>query len=148
MAKEISQVNDEQQEKLNAVVENSVDVVTVRNKRYKIRWMRNCTIRKVTDIMLKEHGHESMVNCKCAAAMVLNGYWSIKLRWWYLWRWFYYVKQYRDSELTELIEVGKKKVDVESYYLTTTYLTAMKDTMMAMTRKEVEHFLAAQRGAQ
>ena len=148
MSKEIKQVNDEQQKALNAVLEDSVDVVEVRGKKKKVRWLRNCTIRKVTDIMLKDHGHESMVNCKSAAAIVLNGYWSIKLRWWWVWRWYYYVKQYRDVELSELIEVGKKKVDVESYYLTTTYLTAMKDTMMAMTRKEVERFLAAQRGEQ
>lgn len=148
MAKEIEQVNDEQQKQLNAVIEDSVDYVTVRGKKKGVRWLKNATIRKVTDVLLGEHGHESMVNCKCAAAIVLNGYWGIKLWWWVLWRWYYYVKQYRDSELTELIEVGKKKVDVESYYLTTTYLTAMKDTMMAMTRTEVEHFLAAQRGAQ
>ena len=148
MSKEIEQVNDEQQKKLNAVVDDSVDIVYVRGKKVRVKWMRNYAIRKVTDILLGDHGHENMVNCKCAAAMVLNGYWSIKLCWWLLWRWYYYVKQYRDSELSELIEVGKKKVDVESYYLTTTYLTAMKDTMMAMTRKEVERFLAAQRGEQ
>jgi len=148
MGKEIEQVNTEQQKALDDVLEDSIDYVDVRGKRKGIKWLRNCTIRKVTHIMLGEHGHESMVNCKCAAAMVLNGYWRIKLWWPILWRWYYYVLQYRDAELRELIEVGKKKVDVESYYLTTTYLTAMKDTMMAMTRKEVEHFLAAQSGGQ
>lgn len=59
----------------------------------------------------------------------------------------YYVAQYDESELTEVVTEGKKKVDAESYYLNTILLTGMKDTIMQMTRKEVEQFQAAQAGA-
>lgn len=144
----VDQVGKAEQVKLNAVIENKADWVNIRGRRYAVRWMRNCAIRKITDIMLSRKGHESQVNCKCAAAALLNDHWRIKLAWWAVWRWFYYVRQYRDAELVSLIELCKKKVDVESYYLTTTYLTGMKDTMMAMTRDEVERFLAAHRGEQ
>mgnify|MGYP000113932552 FL=1 len=48
------------------------------------------------------------MNSKCAAAIVLNGYWKILFFYWFLWRWFFYVMQYSDEELLPLIETGKK----------------------------------------
>jgi hypothetical protein len=80
-------------------------------------------------------------NCKVAACIVLNGLWPIKLRYWFLWRWFYYVKEYTDEQLAPLLEEGKKKVPVEAYYEATILAIGMKDTMMAMTRAEVERIL-------
>jgi hypothetical protein len=58
-----------------------------------------------------------------------------------LWRWFFYIKQYGDHELMKVIAVGKKKIPVEDYLTATIYLTAMKDTMMTMTKEEAEHIL-------
>ena len=59
----------------------------------------------------------------------------------FLWRWFFYIKQYGDHELMKVIAVGKKKIPVEDYLTATIYLTAMKDTMMTMTKEEAEHIL-------
>ena len=73
----------------------------------------------------------------CAALMVLNGFWSIKLLYWLKWRWFYYVKQYNETELTELLDLGKKKVPLDQYYTNTILLTALKDTSMMMKKEEV-----------
>lgn len=39
----------------------------------------------------------------------LNGYWKIKFLYPFLWRWFFYIKQYGDHELMKVIAVGKKK---------------------------------------
>lgn len=72
--------------------------------------------------------------------MVLNGYFKIKFFYWFLWRWFYYVKQYLEIELHPLIDEGKKKVRAEDYYINTIFLIGMKDTMIAMTREEAERF--------
>ncbi len=52
-----------------------------------------------------------------------------------------YIKQYGDHELMKVIAVGKKKIPVEDYLAATIYLTAMKDTMMTMTKEEAEHIL-------
>ena len=44
----------------------------------------------------------------------------------------------------KVIAVGKKKIPVEDYLTATIYLTAMKDTMMTMTKEEAEHILHEQ----
>ena len=67
--------------------------------------------------------------------------------WWALWRWYFYVRQYSEAELLPLIELSKKKVPLETYLTATIYLTAMKDTVMQMTRKEAETILRGRYGA-
>ena len=105
---------------LNDVLEDSVDYVEVRGKK---------------------SGNDDKISCQCAAAIILNGYWKIKFFYPFLWRWFFYIKQYGDHELMKVIAVGKKKIPVEDYLTATIYLSAMKDTMMTMTKEEAEHIL-------
>ena len=93
-------------------------------------------------------GYENKVVCKCAALMRLNGYWGIKLLYWWLWRWYYYVKQYNESELGEFIAECKKKVPVMDYLMCTTLLTAMMDTKKQMNRAEVNRIQVEQLSAQ
>lgn len=140
MATVKKKVTEDQEKKLNEIVENKPTEVKVRNRTFNVRWLRNATIRKLTDIMLAE-GDESKVSCKCAAAIALNECFKIKFFWWFLWRWFYYVKQYYDAELFPLIETAKKKLPVGDYYTNTILLIGMKDTMMNMTRKEAKVIL-------
>ena len=139
MARVTRQPNEQEQKELNNVVENVATKVKVRNRTFKLRYLHSATIRKVTDIMLAD-GDDSKVSSKCAAAMVLNGFFKIHLFYWFLWRWFYYVKQYLEFELRPLIEEGKKKDPAEDYYINTIFLIGMKDTMIAMTREEADHF--------
>lgn len=139
MARVTREPNTDEQRELNNVAENKATEVKVRNRTYKLRYMRNCTIRKITDIMLSDED-DSKVSSKCAAAMILNGFFKIHLFYWFLWRWFYYVMQYMEYELHPLIEEGKKKVRAEDYYINTIFLIGMKDTMIAMTREEAERF--------
>ena len=128
---------------LNDVLEDSVDYVEVRGKKYGISWLKRGTIRKFTSTMQKS-GNDDKISCQCAAAIILNGYWKIKFFYPFLWRWFFYIKQYGDHELMKVIAVGKKKIPVEDYLTATIYLTAMKDTMMTMTKEEAEHILHEQ----
>lgn len=125
---------------LNDVLEDSVDYVEVRGKKYGISWLKRGTIRKFTSTMQKS-GNDDKISCQCAAVIILNGYWKIKFFYPFLWRWFFYIKQYGDHELMKVIAVGKKKIPVEDYLTATIYLTAMKDTMMTMTKEEAEHIL-------
>ena len=147
MAKEIKQPTVEDEKLLNEVIENNPDELEAFGRKWKIGYLRNGTKRKVTNILMREK-QEDKVSSKCTAALLLNGYFKIFFFYWILWRWLYYIKQVGDEELLPIMEYCKKKVDVESYCLVTIYLTEMRDTIMTMTREEVNRFLQESRGAQ
>ena len=52
-------------------------------------------------------------------------------------------KKYTDTELTDIVVIGKKKVELQKleYLNATMFLTGMRDTIMTMTRKEAERIL-------
>lgn len=141
--KPITQPSQEDEMLYNEIVENTPTIVELRGKKKKIRWLRRGTIRKFTNAMVKE-GNDDKISCQAVAAILLNGYWSIKFLWWILWRWFYYIKQYGDEELAPIIAVAKKKIPVRQYFTATILLTAMKDTMMQMTKAEANNILQEQ----
>lgn len=82
--------------------------------------------------------------CKAAAIIILDGYWKLKFRYWFLWRWFYYVKQYDNIQLMPILETGKKKVPLQQFYFITMSLTEAKDTLMRMRTEEAEAILQGQ----
>lgn len=131
---------------LFGAVENETDYVLVRNKRMGFRDLTGWARHKITKILLKEGGDEFAVQCKCLAAARLNTYFAIKLRWWILWRWYYFVRNYTDSELVEAIALIKKKVAAGSYLLNTTLLIGTRETMMQMNREEVAASLLERSG--
>ncbi len=142
MEKKITLPTAEDEALLDDIICNSTDYVQVRKKKYGIKWLRRGTIRKFTSILLKP-GDDDKVSCKCAATIILNGFFKVNLFYWFLWRWFYYIKQYGDNELAPVIAIAKKKIPVKSYFAATILLTAMKDTMMQMTREEASNILHA-----
>lgn len=125
---------------LFGAVENETEYITVRDKRIGLSDLCGWARHKISKILLKEGGDEFAVGCKCLAAARLNGYFSIKLFWWILWRWYYFVRRYTDSELTDAICTIKKKVASGSYFFNTTLLIGMRETMMQMNREEVAAF--------
>lgn len=175
--KEISQPTAQEQRMLDNILNNSESYVTVRGKKWTVRWVTYGQLRKVSSILLEENqtegkkpseedyaedskayadamreyerealkyaDAEDKVICKCAAALRLDGFLKSKLHG-LLWRWYYYVKSYTAEELLPYITECKKKVPAETYYASIMLLTGMKDTMMAMTREEVDHFQVAQ----
>ena len=143
MSRKIQQPNLEEQRTLESIIDNKSDIVIVKNKKYKIKWLYAKTRQKITSIVLQE-GHDDTQSCKCAAAITLNGFWKLKLFYWIRWRWFYYIKQYGEQELTSLFATAKKKVPVDDYYANTILLTGLKDTNMMMKKTEVATILAAQ----
>ena len=127
----------EEERALFGAVENETEYALVRNKRIGFRDLCGWGRHKITKVLIQEGGDEFAVSCKCLAAARLNGYFSIKFLWWILWRWYYFVRKYTDSELIEAIALIKKKVAPGSYLLNTTLLIGMRETMMQMSREEV-----------
>lgn len=147
MSKKITQPTEEDEKLLDAIAENSKDYVEVRGRKWGVRWVRNRAKRKVTHIMLTEKDEDKVVY-KCAAALRLNGYFKITFLYWFLWRWYYYVRQYSEGELVPFLNLCKKKVPVEGYLIATMLLTGIKDSAMNMTREEAGRILRARSGEQ
>ena len=122
---------------LFGAVENETDYIELRGRRIGLRDLSGWAKHKITRILLKEKGDEYAVGCKCLAAARLNSYFRIKWLWPVLWRWYYYFRNYTDSEITEAIVTIKKKVASGSYFFNTTLLIGMRETMMSMSREEV-----------
>lgn len=126
-----------EERELFGAAENETDYIELRGKRIGLRDLGGFAKRKISKILLKEGGDEFAVGCKCLAAAIHNSYFRIKWLWWILWRWYYYMRNYTDSELTDAICIIKKKVASGSYFFNTTLLIGMRETMMAMSREEV-----------
>lgn len=146
-----SQPTEEQQRELDKIMSESIDRVEIvgTGKKYNIGWLKRGTIRKISHIMSTDDAvNDDKTSCKIAAAIILNGYWSIKFLYAFLWRWLYYVKQYNDNQLKPIVEAGKKKVPQVAFYETTILAIGMKDLIMTMTKKEVERFRLELSGGQ
>ena len=139
------------QRMLDEVCENEPSVVEIKGTRklfskksrtVKIRFLCAETIRKATHISLDKREdviHELQQSSKIAALYVLNSFLKIKLFYSILWRWYFYVRQYKAEQLYHIIEEGKKKLPQIGYYLNTTLIVSTRDTIKTMTRQEVEH---------
>ena len=146
---------DAQQIYLSLINNDAEEVEILRTKKkYKIRWLKNGQLEKLTRLLLhkksvdenKTTGSEvydailedTKLACKASAIIILDGYWKLKFRYWFLWRWFYYIRQYDNIQLQRILEVGKKKVPLNQFYATIMSLTEAKDSLMRMRAKEVE----------
>lgn len=112
----------------------------------KVRYICNGTIEKITKVSLDERTdvlHELQQSAKVAALVVLNNTFKIFFLYWLLWRWYFYIRQYKEEQLYPIIEMGKKKVPQTGYWMNTTLIVSMRNTAKAMTRAEVEHIQAA-----
>ena len=131
-----------------SIRDNDATVVSVlgTRKKYKIRWLKNGQIDKLSRLLIRKGDtddkdgkadspldavlSDSRLACKAAAIYVLDGYWKIKFRYWFLWRWFYYVRQYDNVQLQEILDEGKKKVPLMPFLMATMSLTDRKSTRL------------------
>ena len=151
MSKKITQATPEQQSELNNIVSNSVENVKIprTNRTISVRWIRWGTRRKITGIMQNKSASDELLFLhKIAACIRLNGFWKIKLFYWVVWRWYAYIRQYDESQLSPIIEAAKKKVPAENFYLTTISVIGMTDLMKTMTKTESGRILHEQYTAQ
>ena len=143
-SKPIKEATHEDEQLLMDVRNNNATKVMVGGHAYSVKWMHAGTISWMTSLMTKD-GNDDKVVSQCAALIVLNGFWKSHLFYWFLWRWFYYIKQYTSEELMPLIETAQKKTQSQvatSYLNATILLTVLKDTKKQMTKAEAERTLA------
>lgn len=128
---------------LESIVDNDKEYITIRGGRFGFRDLNGWGLHKISRIMIKEGEDELSVGCKCLAAARLNGYFKIKFLWWFLWRFYFYIRQYRDIEIAEAVALIKKKAvaALAVYSLNTTLLIETRETVMKMNRAEAKAIL-------
>ena len=161
MAREpkIGQPDLEAQRRYASIRDNDATVVAIpgTNKKYKIRWLRNGQINKLSRLLIrkaptddrdgenddafKSIAEDGKIAAKAAAIYILDGYWKLKFCYWFLWRWFYYVRQYHYYQLQPIIDEGKKKIPLTQFLMLTMSLTGAKATAMSMRMEEAERTL-------
>lgn len=155
----VEQPSVESQREYVSLRDNDATIVPIpgTKKKYKIRWLKNGQIERLSRLLIRkgdtdnEDGskdspldaimEDSKLACKAAAIYILDGYWKLKFRYWFLWRWFYYIRQYDNDQLQGILEEGKKKVPLMQFLMTTMSLTAAKATAMNMRMEEAERTL-------
>jgi hypothetical protein len=154
----IEQPSLDAQKTYASIRDNDATVVGVlgTKKKYRIRWVKNGQIEKLSRLLIRKgdtDDNDGEVNaldavlsdtklaCKAAAIYILDGYWKIKFRYWFLWRWFYYVRQYDNVQLQAILDEGKKKLPLTQFLMTTMSLTGARATLMTMRTEEAERTL-------
>lgn len=145
--KKIEQPTVDLQEMLDSVIGDTPTEVVFRGKKHRIGWLRKGTMRRCTNIKIKEK-NEWKRNVKICVCILLNNIWKIRAFYWLYWRWLYYIKDVDVVEVLKVLDVSKKKIPSNAFSLTTILATGMTDVMMTMTRSEVKAIQAEQAGEQ
>ena len=140
------------------IVDDAVTVVPIpRTKRsVKLRWIKPYTLERLTRLwverdiaaqkldkgsdVLQSMAREPYFCFKEAALMVLNH--DLKIRFFYplYWRWLAF--RYDETQVSDIVVAGKKKLPLESHYKSMVFSMDMRTDMMKMTSKEAEQFRA------
>ena len=149
------------QRQLRSLTDNTPTEITIprTKKKYLIRWLKYGQVAKLSKLLIHKRSKDnqddvvdlvteadtviidSKLACKAAAIYILNGFWILHLKYWFLWRWFYYVRQYDNVQLQPILNEGKKKVPLMQFFGTTTSLIGVRDTLLQMTTMEAERIL-------
>jgi hypothetical protein len=126
-------------------------------KKIKVGYMNGCTQDKIDSLIVeyevfkkglpddpKELSVGNKVTrqfyAKCAAAILINSYFGLKLRWWLKWRWLYYFSNFNGEDYLKIITEAKKKATEQEYSLAMVLLMDMTTTWTTMTKKEAEAY--------
>ncbi len=150
----MKQPNIETQKEL-LEVNNGYEEIVIPNttKKVKIGWQKGYTLERLSILELNEGIKEddgtkektiknrTRFVAKSASIVILNGMKIFFFHWIY-WRYLYFIKGYTYEQLEPIIKAAKKKVQVKSYYLSTTLVVQMKITNLQMTNKEANRIQA------
>nr|DAP93840.1 MAG TPA: hypothetical protein [Caudoviricetes sp.]DAU36197.1 MAG TPA: hypothetical protein [Caudoviricetes sp.] len=145
--KKIEQPQVDLQKLLDDVLSEEPTELVFMGKKRKIGWLHKGTMRKCSHIAIKEKD-EWKRNVKICVAILLNNVWKIRFKYWFVWRWLYYVKDVDVAEVLNVLDKSKKKIPSNAFSLATILATGMTDLMMSMTRKEAKAIQAEQAGEQ
>lgn len=148
----------EQRKEYLDIVENSVTVVPIKGTKrsVRLRWMHPYTIERITRVwierdlssakitegadVLKDLAKEPYFAFKEAALMILNNDIKIRLFYGFYWRWLAF--RYNETQMLDIIEVGKKKLNLMAHYGIMAYSLDMRTDWVKMTKKEAEQYQA------
>lgn len=74
------------------------------------------------------------------AAILINSYWGLKLRWNYTWRKFYRQGTFTGEDYLAIAHEAKKKAQEQYYSMAMVFLMDMTTTWTTMTKKEAEEY--------
>lgn len=130
---EMKQPSKQAKAQLSEILSGEKEIVAIKGTKHSVRigTIKNGTLEKLTSLWSKrdmskrpEGVNDTMAiavddiyfNHKEAAYIVLNSFWKIKLFHWIVWRWFAFVWQLDETQLSDILSVGKKKIPLLSYY--------------------------------
>ena len=131
------------EKELHSVVNDGVDLVNIRNKKYKIRWIKPGTQRKLSETITK-YKDDDTLQYRCASLCILNNYFKILFFQWFLWRWFFFIKEYSPGEMKEVFEVSKKKIPQVESLLNMVLILGVTDMLKSQTMTFAKDFLQKQ----
>ena len=131
------------------VTKNGVDYVKVTlprtNKTYLIRTLTNTQMEDLAKLLIpsKDNVQDAVIEdtkiaAKAAAIYITPGFWKRRLTYWMRWRWFYYIKQYDNTQLQPILSAGQNSTPYIDFLKCASILVNQKDTQMRMTRQEAE----------
>lgn len=142
------------------LIENKPTEVTIPGTRRKVRLtgIKPGTMRWLTGLwierdlasarvssggeVLKDLCIEPLFAIKEACILSLNSYWKLKLLYPLVWRWWAYVWQYTESQMTPIIAEGKKKLQHKAHYENMIFSLDMRTDQMTMTKRQAEQYQA------
>lgn len=133
----IDQPDIQLQELIDSVFSEEPTEYMFRGKKHKIGWVKKGIIRKFSHVCVKEKDLGKR-NAKLCALIIINNIWKIRLYYWILWRYYYYIVDLDDVEILRVLDIAKKKIQSNASLLVTILATAMTDLMMTMTKKEAQ----------
>ncbi len=110
-----------------SIMDDVPTVVAIPGSRHKVklRFLRDCTVDKVTRLLLEREEVEEQakganelmrsaakhpyLNLKIAACYVLNDYWKLRLFFPIVWRWWAYVWRLNEAQVAAVLDCVKKK---------------------------------------
>ncbi len=139
-------------QKKNVVNKNGLEFVIVEiprtKKKYRVGTLQNSQLDALAKLLIGKDGQDSSamdevlqdskLACKAAAIYVTRGYFKLKLKYWFLWRWFYYIKQYDNTQLQPILSAGVGSTPYIDFLKTMSLLSNQRTTQMRMTAREAE----------
>lgn len=140
------------------IVNDAVTLVPIQGtrKKVRVRWIKPYTMERLTNVWIerdlasikitegndvaKDLAREPYFAFKEAALMILNNDLKIRLWYWFYWRWLAF--RYSETQIQDVIVVGKKKLPLMAHYKIMAYSLDMREDMVKMTKKEAEQYRA------
>lgn len=149
---------DAQKELTDVTADTKKKITLSSGRKVKVGWLRPDTQDKIDELTVEyelikkavdKEDEKSILNgnketrrfyAKVAAAILINNYFGLKLRWWLKWRIIHHFWKMNGDDYLLIVTEAKKKATEQEYYLAMALLMTMPQIWTAMTEKEAEVF--------